>query len=275
MIVRPLLDSARRLAVRAVWQFAPFGSSRPLAVRAVWQFAPVGRSRLLAVRARWPFAPVGRSRPLAVRALWYVALFATSLTSCATAPRAGPLTGVPVAAGVPDTRLPPGYRRLIFGWEYKERMFSARGDGVARIAPPDSVRIDLFLENGNSGGYVILIGDSLTALAQDEARRSLPPEPLLWAALGVVRVTAPDTTARQDGDTLRVEVGSNPTWRMAFGSRTLGRMEQIVGGRIEQVVERRDSTRVVYRQPAAGRSLVLTMRRSIPESGFDAAIWRP
>ena len=212
---------------------------------------------------------------MAVRALWYVALFATSLTSCATAPRAGPLTGVPVAAGVPDTRLPPGYRRLIFGWEYKERMFSARGDGVARIAPPDSVRIDLFLENGNSGGYVILIGDSLTALAQDEARRSLPPEPLLWAALGVVRVTAPDTTARQDGDTLRVEVGSNPTWRMAFGSRTLGRMEQIVGGRIEQAVERRDSTRVVYRQPAAGRSLVLTMRRSIPESGFDAAIWRP
>ena len=245
------------MAVRTRWLFAPFGISRPLAARALWQFAPFGSSR-----------------PLAVRALWLVAL-ATSLTSCATAPRAGPLTGVPVAAGVPDTRLPPGYRRLIFAWEYKERMFSARGDGVARIAPPDSVRIDLFLENGNSGGYVILIGDSLTALAQDEARRSLPPEPLLWAALGVVRVTAPDTTARQDGDTLRVEVGSNPTWRMAFGSRTLGRMEQIVGGRIEQVVERRDSTRVVYRQPAAGRSLVLTMRRSIPESGFDAAIWRP
>ncbi|HEX6316731.1 MAG TPA: hypothetical protein VFZ73_17795, partial [Gemmatimonadaceae bacterium] len=66
---------------------------------------------------------------------------------CATAPRAGPLTGIPVAAGVPSTRLPPGYRRLIFGWEYKERVYAARGDGVARIAPPDSVRIDLFLDN--------------------------------------------------------------------------------------------------------------------------------
>jgi hypothetical protein len=195
--------------------------------------------------------------------------------ACASAPRAGPLTGVPVAAGIPDTRLPAGYRRLIFGWEYKERVFSARGDGVARIAPPDSLRIDLFLENGTSGGYVILIADSLAALAQDEARRSLPPAPMLWAALGVVRVTAADTMARQDGDTLRVEIGQDPSWRMAFGSRALGRMERIARGRVEQTVERRDSTRVVYRQPAAGRSLVLTIRRFIPEPGFDAAIWRP
>ena len=122
---------------------------------------------------------------------------------------------------------------------------------------------------------MILIGDSLTALAQDDARRSLPPEPLLWATLGVVRVTAPDTVARQDGDTLRVEIGRDPIWRLAFAARNLGRMERITGGRIEQTVERRDSTRVVYRQPAAGRSLVLTIRRVIPEPGFDAAIWRP
>jgi hypothetical protein len=164
---------------------------------------------------------------------------------------------------------------MIFAWEYKERVFSARGDGSARIAPPDSLRIDLFLENGSSGGYAVLIGDSLVALAQDEARRSLPPEPLLWATLGVVRVTAPDTVARQDGDTLRVEIGRDPTWRMAFAPGFLGRMERIAGGRIEQVVERTDSTRVVYRQPGAGRSLVLTIRRVIPEAGFDAAIWRP
>jgi hypothetical protein len=180
-----------------------------------------------------------------------------------------------VAIGIPPTRLPPGYRRLIFGWEYKERVYSARGDGVARIAPPDSVRIDLFLENGNSGGFVILIGDSITALAQDEARRSLPPAPLLWATLGVVRVFATDTIARQDGDTLRIEIGNDPTWRMTFAGQWLGRMERIVNGRVEQLVERRDSTRVVYRQPGAGRTLVLNLRRSIPETGFDAAIWRP
>ncbi len=193
---------------------------------------------------------------------------------CAAAPRAGPLTGVPVARAIPDTRLPAGHRRIIFGWEYKERVFSARGDGVARFASPDSLRIDLFLENGNSGGYVIMIADSLTAVAQEEARRSLPPEPLLWAALGVVRVTATDTVVRQDGDTLRVDIGQNPTWRMAYGT-ALGRMDRIAGGRLEETVVRTDSTRVVYRQPAGGRSLVLTIRSSIRETGFDAAIWRP
>ena len=195
--------------------------------------------------------------------------------SCAAAPRAGPLTGVPVAAGVPDTRLAPGYRRVIFGWEYKERLFSGKGDGVARIAPPDSVRIDLFLGNGASAGHLILIGDSLRAIARDDAREAFPPQPLLWAALGVVRVTAPDTVARQDGDTLRVEIGTDPIWRMAFGAGRLGTMGRITGGRIEEMVERRDTTRVVYRQPGAGRSLVLTMRQFIKESGFDAAIWRP
>jgi hypothetical protein len=137
------------------------------------------------------------------------------------------------------------------------------------------VRIDLFLENGNSGGFVILIADSLIALAQDEARRSMPPVPLLWAALGVVRVSAPDTIARQDGDTLRVEIGRDPTWRLAFGDDRLGRMERIAGNRIEHMVQRGDTTRIVYRQPSAGRTLVLTMRQVIPEAGFDAAIWRP
>jgi hypothetical protein len=197
------------------------------------------------------------------------------VAGCASAPRAGPLTGVPVATSIPDTRLRHGYRRLIFDWQYKERVFSARGQGVARIAPPDSVRIDLFLENMANAGYVILVGDSLVAVAQDEARRSLPPEPLLWATLGVVRVTAPDTTARQDGDTLRVEIGRAPAWRMAFIGRALGRMERIVTGRIEQTVVRTDSTRIVYRQPAAGRTLTLTIRQFIAETGFDAAIWRP
>lgn len=215
------------------------------------------------------------SRPTSVRYSAIVRfLSAAVVTACASAPRAGPLTGVPVATGVPDTRLPPGYRRVIFRWEYRERLGSAQGDGVARIAPPDSVRIDLFLDNGSSGGFVILIADSMV-LAQDEARKSLPPEPLLWASLGVVRVTAADTVARQDGDTLRVEIGSDPVWRLAFAADRLRRMEGIAGGRVQHTVERGDSTRVVYRQPAAGRSLVLTIRRVIPEAGFDAAIWRP
>src|SRR5687768_6225409 len=138
--------------------------------------APAPRSwRLMQPEKRSPFPPIFArcwDAPVIVR----FAALAVLLAACASAPRAGPLTGVPVATGIPDTRLRHGYRRLIFSWEAKERVFSARGEGSARIAPPDSLRIDLFLENGSSGGYAILLGDSLVALAQDEARRSLPPE---------------------------------------------------------------------------------------------------
>lgn len=197
------------------------------------------------------------------------------LAACARAPLAGPLAGVPVARAVPDTRLPPGYRELVFGWEYRERVYAARGDGLARIAPPDSVRIDLFLENGNSGGFVILIADSIVAVAQDEARRSMPPEPMLWAALGVARVAAADTLVHEDGRTLRVQLGREPAWRLTFGDGGLERLDRVVRGRLEHSVERTDSTRVVYRQSAAGRSLTLTIRQRRFPAGFDAAIWRP
>jgi hypothetical protein len=197
------------------------------------------------------------------------------VTGCARAPRAGPLTGVPVARRLPPTPLAPGYRRVLFQWEYRERIGSARGQGVVRIAPPDSIRIDLFLENGSFGGFVILIADSITSVAQDEARRSLPPAPMLWAALGVVRISGADTAVVMDGDTLRADVGHDASWRVTFGPTALVRLERIVGGRIEETVERTDTTLVLYWQPAAGRCLFLAIRQVVRETGFDASIWRP
>jgi len=81
----------RRLAPRALGQFAPYGSSRSQAVRAVGQFAPFGerapfqQSAPFVHRAVSAFAPLGSSRPLraparavsAVRAV-SVCLFPTS-----------------------------------------------------------------------------------------------------------------------------------------------------------------------------------------------------
>ena len=39
---------------------------------------------------------------------------------------------------------------------------TARGEGVARIASPDSVRMDFFLGGGLGSGAAVLIGDSLS-----------------------------------------------------------------------------------------------------------------
>jgi hypothetical protein len=91
--------------------------------------------------------------------------------ACASIPRAAPLTGTPAPRSLPSTALSSGYRRTVFQWEYREKIFRAHGEGVARIAPPDSVRLDFFLENGAAGGFVILLGDSLFAPAQDDAAR--------------------------------------------------------------------------------------------------------
>jgi cyclic-di-GMP-binding protein len=63
----------RRSGVRAVREFAPFGSSRHSAVRAIRQFAPFGSPRHSAVRAIRQFAPFGSPRRSALAPLTHYA----------------------------------------------------------------------------------------------------------------------------------------------------------------------------------------------------------
>lgn len=160
----------------------------------------------------------------------------------------------------------------MFRWTYDDPIFGARGEGVARIAPPDSVRLDFFVDGGVGSGGAILIGDSLRTAAED-GRRYLPPVPLLWAALGVLRVTGADTLARVDRDTLRVEIGQAPAFRAALTGASLASLGLVRGGRLrEQVL--RDSVRVTYRHFAGHRSLTLTSLRRVADAPYDPEIWR-
>lgn len=65
----------------------------------------------------------------------------------------------------------------------------ARGEGVVRMAPPDSARLDFFLAGGFGAGAAILIGDSLaipqTATA-GSIRDLLPPTQFLWSTLNKI-----------------------------------------------------------------------------------------
>ena len=199
-------------------------------------------------------------------------LWLLMMVACA-APRIRPLTGIPYEGRVPVTRLTPGHARLLFRWEYNDAFFSARGEGAARIAPPDSVRLDFFVDGGLGSGGAILIGDSLRTAAED-GRRYLPPVPLLWAALGVFRVSGADTTVRLDGSTLRVEIGHDPSFRAALSDSVLVSLERIDGGRLrEQVL--RDSLRIEYRNFSSRRRLTLSSLRRVPDAPYDPAIWRP
>ena len=193
------------------------------------------------------------------------------LAGC-VAPRVRPITGLPYTGALPRLALPTGHARLVFRWVYDDPIFGAKGEGVARLAPPDSVRLDFFVDGGVGSGGAILIGDSLRTAGEDGVRY-LPPVPLLWAALGVLRVPGADTLARVDGDSLRVEIGKGVVYRATFADTqfvTLGRIE---GGRLHEQV-RRDPATITYRQFANRRSLTLTSLRRIPDAPYDKDIWR-
>lgn len=200
------------------------------------------------------------------------AALAVLLAGC-VAPRARPITGVPYTGALPRLALPPGHARLVFQWVYDDPIFGSKGEGVARLAPPDSVRLDFFVDGGVGSGGAILIGDSLRTAGED-GRRYLPPIPLLWAALGVLRVPGVDTVARVDGDSLRVDIGRGAVYRATFADTLFVTLDRIEGGRLREQV-RREPVTVTYRHFAGRRSLKLTNIRRIADAPYDQDIWRP
>jgi len=190
-------------------------------------------------------------------------------------PRLTPLVGESrPASSLPSTRITPGHTQIVFNWDLDDRVMSGRGEGVARIASPDSARLDFFLAGGLGGGAAILIGDSLRTPGGDMARRFIPPATLLWAALGKVALpNLPDTVIRVDGATLRADIGSPVAFRLTFDHDSLVRAERVDGGRVAEWVERSGS-RMRYRDEGARRSLQLTVTRTEHPPGFDASIWR-
>jgi hypothetical protein len=197
------------------------------------------------------------------------------LTGAACGPRVGELGGTGGPVRLPRTELPPVNQRIRFTWAYEDLDLRGRGDGVARIAPPDSVRLDLFLAGGNAGGRAVLIDDDLRAPGGPMIRSFLPPAPMLWAALGRLHIPpTPDTTVRVDGDTTRADIGRDPRWRVTFVGHELTRLELIEGDRLQQWMERVPHRTVTYRHLRGNRTLDLAIVRVDTVAGFDATIWR-
>lgn len=199
------------------------------------------------------------------------------MTAQACAPRLAPLPGTAAPERVlPPARLPDGYQRIVFRWELEDPDMAARGEGAARIASPDSARLDFFLGGGFGSGAAVLIDDELRVPsgADDLSRRFVPPPPMLWGALG--RLALPvirDTVVRVDGDTLRADIGTPVAWRVTFVRDTLRRIERVEGGRIAEWVQRSADGRLRYRHEVSRRQLDLIVTRSEQVSGFDSGVW--
>ena len=210
---------------------------------------------------------------LGTRAL---ASIVVALVVAGCAPRLRPLTGTPAPATLPRGTLPPGQRRIVFTWQLNDPDLTARGEGAARIAPPDSARLDFFLAGGAASGAAILINGALRLPLQapDLSRRLIPPAPLLWGAFGRLAVPpAADTVVRVDGDTLRADIANPVAWRLTFVRDTLRKIERVEGSRILEWVERFADGRVRYRNESSRRQLDLSITRCDIVSAFDPAIW--
>lgn len=195
-----------------------------------------------------------------------------ALLGCA--PRLKPLGGEVTPRGLPRTEMERGRRLIVFDWEYSDQEMSGKGNGVARVAWPDSARLDFFLAGGFAGGSAVLIGDSLQLPGIDMFRRLIPPPTLLWAVLGrsAFPVTS-DTAIRRDGALLRADIGKPIAWRATYRSDSLVRLERVEGDRIMEWIEHSPARRIEYRQETARRSLKLQITRVDTVGRFDASIW--
>ena len=197
-----------------------------------------------------------------------------AVAGCAP-PRVAALPGaVAPIAQLPRGGLPEGRRKVVFQWEMRDGDITARGDGVARIASPDSIRLDFFLAGGFGSGAAVMLGDSLLVPGPEMARKLVPPRALLWAALGRFDVPPEkDTIVRVDGPLLRADIGIPVHWRATFHGDSLSRLERIDGGRLQEWVARSADQKVQYRNEAARRSLTLVIQHSDAVLSFDPSIW--
>ena len=163
----------------------------------------------------------------------YLAALTLVTAACPRPPQ--PLTP---AAFVPATRedftaaarrSAPSRPELVrFGWRSDNGTVQLSGSGAVRIAPPDSMRVDIAAALGLGRSILILTGDSTVARPADLVEQMLPDRFALWAALGVMRMPAGGLGVERLAD------GARNVWKVtdAGGRVTLFELrgDTLVGG---------------------------------------------
>lgn len=215
-----------------------------------------------------------RVRMMALLRIGLLAAVAMAATGCLAT--IGALSGTRVSpASIPRTGI-TGLRQVTFRWEFTEESMVARGEGVARLASPDSARLDFFVDGGFGSGHVLVFGDRVIAPGGDLVASMIPSPPMLWASVGRLAVpAASDTVAAVDGTRLRADIGRDPRWRVTFEGARLTALEHVRNDRITETVTRSEDGTVRYTNPGARRMLRITITRDDAVASFDASIWRP
>lgn len=179
---------------------------------------------------------------------------------------------------------PESPTRIYFDWSLTEEGVRVSGRGVARVAPPDRARLDLFLSNGEAVAGAILVGDELT-LPVSLPGDILPPPELLWGTIGTIRLGAGARVVGGDeledgGVRLVARLSDGEAVRYEVLDGRVRRIEQVTeGGSVVKTLvtrhadEGRIPAEATYRDLTAFRELILTRDGMENVDGFPADIW--
>lgn len=215
-----------------------------------------------------------RGERRSVFSLLFVLLLIAGLGACR--PALPPLRGVEPTNGVlPEYHMRPGSRRVVFNWEMTDDGMVLRGEGLVRLAYPDSARVDLVVHGAFGGGAsVILLNDDVYFPLGASMTHLLPSPTLLWAAVGRLHVNVPnDTVIRVRADTLRADLGKPVEWRVTGVGDKLVRLDRVKGRRVAELVEWKSDSVVYYQMPGR-RELTMKMVSDSTVAGFNESVWQ-
>jgi hypothetical protein len=197
---------------------------------------------------------------------------------------AAPIDRRQVGAWVTETH-PEGHRTIRFRWQLQDDRGAAGGRGSARVAAPDSVRLDVVGPLGAGRGAAVVVGDSARwTEPPDVIERLVPSYPLMWAMFGVERMPPEGAALRGSADSASV------AWQWAIGPDTVSYVRRLGPARL--LAESRQGGRLVGRVetefgpdgrpvtsrltvPSVPARLTLTFTGSAASEPFATDLWRP
>lgn len=178
-----------------------------------------------------------------------------------------------------------GHRDYRFRWQLQDERGAAGGRGSARLASPDSVRLDVAGPLGTGRGSAFVIADSAVwTEPPDVIERLVPSYPLMWAMFGIARMPPAGGSFRGLADS------SVKLWEWTSGADTIAyvlqRVPAVLTAEVRQageVIGRVETELGPDGQPVSSRLLVpsvparlsLTFTSSRASDPFPADLWRP
>lgn len=157
------------------------------------------------------------------------------------------VSGEQVAGWVAETAPEQGALHR-FTWLYQDEQASKGGRGSARIAVPDSLRIDFAGSLGIGKGSAMVVGDSaLWVVPVRSVDELVPGISLLWSVLGIAR--GPGDGARLAG----LDQPGRTAWQYANGSDTVNYL-RVAGNPVTLFAEVRRAGKIIGRSEMTART---------------------